>query len=73
MNSPNAITELQRLAEHITEQDLRMMISYGGAAAVNEFIQTLIQWRINHLKNQHDSEASQWRINYLKKQQEATA
>gem|GEM_PF-3349503 len=55
MNSPDAITELQRLAERITEQDLRMMISVRGAAAVNEYIQTTIAMRIDYLKHQQEA------------------
>lgn len=57
MNSPDAINELQRMAEHITEQDLRMMIGYGGAAAVNEFIQTFINQRVEYLKHQQEAAA----------------
>lgn len=57
MNSPNAITELQRLAEIITEQDLRMMINHGGANSVYQYIQLAISARVEYLKNQQEAAA----------------
>lgn len=55
MIQPDAITELERIAANITEQDLRMMISVGGAAAVNDFIQTFINQRVEYLKHQQEA------------------
>lgn len=55
MNHPDAITELQHLAEQITEQDIAMMISVGGAAAVNEFLQLYIAGRIDYLQHQQEA------------------
>lgn len=55
MNQPNAITELQRLAEQITEQDLRMMISHGGANSVYQYIQLAIGARVEYLQHQQEA------------------
>lgn len=57
MNQPNAITELQRLAEQITEHDIAMMISHGGKKSVYEFIQLAISMRISYLQHQREDAA----------------
>lgn len=54
---PNAVIELERLANSITEHDLRMMISHGGANSVYEFIQLTIEMRVNYLKHQQEAAA----------------
>lgn len=55
MNQPNAITELQRLAEIITEQDLRMMISHGGANSAYQYIQLAIGARVEQLQHMEET------------------
>ncbi|WP_156411260.1 hypothetical protein [Alishewanella sp. WH16-1] len=55
MNQPNAITELQRLAEIITEQDLRMMISHGGANSAYQYIQLAIGARVEQLQQMEET------------------
>ncbi|MBV2127951.1 hypothetical protein [Arsukibacterium indicum] len=55
MNQPSAITELQRLAESITEQEIAMMISHGGATSVHEYLQRAVAGRINYLQHQQEA------------------
>jgi hypothetical protein len=55
MNQPNAITELQRLAEIITEQDLHMMINHGGANSVYQYIQLAIGARVEQLQHMEET------------------
>ena len=55
MNQPNAITELQRLAEQITEHDIAMMISHGGASSVYQYLQLSLAGRIDYLQHQQEA------------------
>ncbi|WP_290614684.1 hypothetical protein [Arsukibacterium sp. UBA3155] len=55
MNTDIAINELQRLAESITEQDIAMMISHGGATSVHEYLQRAVAGRINYLQHQQEA------------------
>ena len=55
MNTDLAIIELQRLAENITEQEIAMMISHGGAASVYQYLQLSVAGRVNYLQQQQES------------------
>jgi len=57
MIHPDAISELERIAEFFTEQDLQMMISHGGAKSVQQYIQLSIEMRVKYLKNQQEAAA----------------
>jgi len=57
MIHPDAISELERIAELFTEQDLQMMISHGGAKSVQQYIQLSIEMRVKYLKNQQEAAA----------------
>lgn len=50
--SQKTITELQYLAQNITLQDLQMMHSAGGINSVHQFVQMMIDARMQHLKQQ---------------------
>ncbi|WP_423186803.1 hypothetical protein ACO1PK_00890 [Alishewanella sp. d11] len=54
---PNAIKELQHLAESINAKEIHMMISVGGATAVYEYLQRYIAGRVEYLKHQQEAAA----------------
>jgi hypothetical protein len=50
-----AVSELQYLADNITLQDLQMMHTAGGINSVHQFVQMMIDARIQHLQQQEQA------------------
>lgn len=50
-----AVSELQYLADNITLQDLQMMHIAGGINSVHQFVQMMIDARIQYLQQQEQA------------------